>query len=555
VLEALSFILLLKALAFLTHPNENQGFILLVVLFVSCQVFKAFCSFCAAYFIDIQSCKVSQKAQKAVFKQILCLSYPFVNRYSLGELTEYLKGPDSFIPLLFRQLNQAILSLVMMLASLFVMAKISGKLTLIMGILFSIAFVFQKKVIKKIQKNSLQLTRRLELFCQETLQYLSGIKLIHTYKNEASILQKVDHNFQSIFQVKVKNFKHAESIHWFNQSLGSLLIGLGMISCFFMLQRSNHLMVDLIAFIAITYRLSSKIIQFISILTSIHAHFGRVVQLGSFLKTQDKEFVDENKDKEPLKMDHIRLSNLTFTYPYTEKTVLKNISLTIQKKSTVAIVGPSGSGKSTLLDLIMGLYPIKEKSSLSMGGGSILDLHLENYRHQIGFVNQDTFILNDSVIENIRFGNKDVTDHEVKKAAKLSKAHDFITQLSKGYQTILGERGYRLSGGERQRIALARALVRDPKLLILDEATSNLDSFSERAILEALKSYHGQKTIIIVTHRLSTIKEADQIYVLEKGEIKEMGSHESLIKSPSLYQSLWRLQSEKKEASTSFEPA
>lgn len=192
--------------------------------------------------------------------------------------------------------------------------------------------------------------------------------------------------------------------------------------------------------------------------------------------------------------------------------------------------------------MLTGLYH-PQKGSISIDGVDLQKWDIKTWREKIGVVSQDIFIFNDTIAENIRFGKPSATQKEIVDACKMANAHDFIAKLNKGYQMLVGERGYRLSGGERQRIALARALIRNPEILILDEATSNLDSHSEFLIQESLEKFKNNKTVIIVAHRLSTIKNVDRILVIKKGKLIEAGFHEQLLENHNgLYSSLWRMQ-------------
>ncbi len=237
----------------------------------------------------------------------------------------------------------------------------------------------------------------------------------------------------------------------------------------------------------------------------------------------------------------VELKNVTFAY-LGRDTVINNLSLSIPAGKTIAIVGSTGSGKSTLVKLLLRLYEI-EQGTITLDGVNIQDLRLQDLRRAIGLVSQDVFLFHGTVIENIIYGTPDATLPEAIAAAKVAEAHEFIINLPNGYDTIVGERGQKLSGGQRQRIAIARAVLKNPPILILDEATSAVDNETEAAIQRSLEHITINRTTIAIAHRLSTIRNADCIYVMEQGKLVESGRHEELLEQNKLYASLWRVQS------------
>lgn len=239
--------------------------------------------------------------------------------------------------------------------------------------------------------------------------------------------------------------------------------------------------------------------------------------------------------------DKIELKNISFSYDGTHQ-VLKNINITIPKGKTIALVGQSGSGKSTLVDLLPRYHDIQEGEIL-IDGINIKELRIANLRSLIGNVNQEAILFNDSFFNNIAFGVENATLEQVIAAAKIANAHDFIMETEKGYDTNIGDRGGKLSGGQRQRVSIARAILKNPPILILDEATSALDTESERLVQEALERLMKTRTTIAIAHRLSTIKNADEICVLYEGKIVERGKHDELLAKNGYYKRLNDMQS------------
>ena len=238
--------------------------------------------------------------------------------------------------------------------------------------------------------------------------------------------------------------------------------------------------------------------------------------------------------------DSIEYKGVHFSYGKDE--VLKGINLKIDKGKFVALVGESGGGKSTMADLLPRFYDV-EDGSVRVDGHDIRDYKISDLRGLMGIVSQDTILFNDTVFNNIAFGMKDVSKEQVIEAAKIANAHEFIMELEQGYDTRIGDRGMNLSGGQRQRLSIARAVLKNPPILILDEATSSLDTESERLVQDALSKVMSQRTSIVIAHRLSTIQYADEIVVLQKGQIIERGKHDDLIALGGVYKKLTDLQS------------
>lgn len=267
-------------------------------------------------------------------------------------------------------------------------------------------------------------------------------------------------------------------------------------------------------------------------------------RINEFLK-EEPQIKNLQEKIEPILGD-ITFKNVTFTYEDTNITALKNLSFTVSRGETLAIIGKTGSGKSTILELIGRLYDVDEGEIL-IDGKNIRDINLYNLRNNIGYVPQDAFLFSDSIKNNIRFGKTDATDQEVIQAAKNASVHKNIIKFSKGYDTVLGERGITLSGGQKQRVSIARAIIHDPQILLFDDCLSAVDTETEEKILNNLFKISKNKTSIIVSHRISSAKNADKIIILEDGAIVQQGSHQQLIQQEGYYKKLYAKQLSEKE--------
>jgi ATP-binding cassette subfamily C protein CydC len=237
----------------------------------------------------------------------------------------------------------------------------------------------------------------------------------------------------------------------------------------------------------------------------------------------------------------LNFKDLSFTYPNQSIPALQGITFNLQSGKTIAIVGPSGAGKSTLANLLFRFWDY-ETGEINLGGESLKMLNQDEVRAQIGLVAQNTYFFNTSILENLRFARRKVTREEIESAAKDAQIHDFILSLPKEYDTLIGEQGLRLSGGERQRLAIARVLIKDAPILILDEPTANLDALTEKQVLENLFDVMKQKTSLLITHRLIGLENVDEIIVMNHGEIVERGTHTNLIQQYGLYHRMWTYQ-------------
>lgn len=518
---------------------------LLFVFFLLAAIFGQLLRSAVAYLGQIATTyltvNIQTKAQQSIYTQIFSLSFSSVSRYKMGDLINHATAPPTFFPQVMDGINRLSVSIMMIAGYLIFMFSLSWQLTACVLLLFTLAACMQKALIKKIVSASHAQAEHTTHLNKETAQNLDGLKTVHLFDRQQHILRKIEMTLRHLATSTFRLCKWNHLILPVNEMITILLVGSAMLLGLFFLGDQSLLIPFLIIYLSLTHRLGSRLQAAMSSWSTIAYHFGPLCRVGEILSNKDKEFLSKEGKKFTTFRHAISFENVSFRYPERKNFAIKNISLAIPKGKITALVGASGGGKSTILNLLLRLFDPTEGSIL-VDETPVSEMDVSSWRGLIGIVNQDVFLFHDSVEANICFGNLNASHEGVIAAARQAGAHEFIEKLPNGYQTLIGEKGYRLSGGERQRISLARALIRKPAILVLDEATSNLDSQTEYAIQEALDQLHGKITILAVAHRLATIKKADQIILLEKGRIIEQGSHTALLDLDGRYSQFWALQ-------------
>jgi subfamily B ATP-binding cassette protein MsbA len=420
---------------------------------------------------------------------------------------------------------------------------LSPQLTLASLILLPISAFVISRIGKSLKRTAKKGQEQMSLLYSSIDEGLGGIRIIKAFNAIPQVFdafQKVNLQHQKLI---TKAFRKRDHSPVLNETLGAavmlclLWFGGSMILD---VNKSGNLTGEVFLTFIIVFSQLLRPIQGISTsLANLNKAKPSQDRINEILNADEKIFEKQNPVALPDFSVGIRYENVFFKYK--DEYVLKNINLSIEKGKTIALVGESGSGKSTLADLLPRFYDV-EQGSIYFDNIPITDCSIKDLRNHIGIVSQESILFNATVRENIAFGMPDASNEEIEKAAKIANAHQFISELQEGYNTNIGERGNKLSGGQKQRISIARAVLKNPPILILDEATSALDTESEKLVQEALENLMKERTSIIIAHRLSTIKNADEIIVLSKGEIKERGTHQELMKLGGLYYNLCSLQ-------------
>ncbi|ARV57779.1 ABC transporter [Nostocales cyanobacterium HT-58-2] len=481
---------------------------------------------------------IGQRLLCKVFQQLLSVSYSFLDSHPSGKLlntidVETWRTCDA----IFLLVNIAI-NLCTVFVFVILLMLTSWQLSLLVAValvLISLSIQQVTRAVKKLGRESVQANDNL---ANRVMEGFYGMREIRAFCHESYELQRFE---QATIHARSVAMKLAK-LYVITGPLSEVL-AVALLVCILIiaLQYKSNIP-TLLTFIFMLYRLQPVVRRLDTDRVNFMGLSGSVEDVMSFVEKSNKPYIHSGQIQFQKLQQGITFESVNFRYNASERPTLQDISLFIPRGKTTAIVGPSGAGKSTLIGLICRFYEAME-GEIYVDKFPLKELNLSSWRNRIAIVSQDIYIFHTTVGENIAYGRLNATKSEIIAAAKKANAHEFISKLPEGYDTIVGDRGIRLSGGQRQRIALARAIVREPEILILDEATNALDSFSENLIQEALNSFSQNRTVIVIAHRLSTIEQADQIIVLQEGRVVEQGNLQYLLKLNGLFAKLYHLQS------------
>ncbi|MFS0604607.1 ABC transporter ATP-binding protein [Peribacillus frigoritolerans] len=503
-----------------------------ITLLVVAIIVQALASGFSIYLLNRIGQSVVAGIRDQLWKKLLILPVSYFDDHPSGETVSRMTNDTTVVKgLISEHLSNFVTGIISIVGSMIVLFVLDWKMTLLMFTAIPLSVLILMPLGKKMHKISKGMQDETASFTAVLQQVLTEIRLVKASNAEALEYQNGQKGIQKLFQFGLKEAKIqaliAPLMSFVMMALLVLILGYGG-----MRVSSGALTAGaLVAFIMYLFQIIMPMAQLASFFTQFQKATGATERIISILDS-----VEEEDAKQPVQnmSQSISVDHLNYSYNNGEQ-VLKDISFNVEAGKVTAIVGPSGSGKTTLFSLFERFYKPQE-GSISIGGTSINDFTLLSWRSQIGYVSQESPIVSGTIRDNICYGiNRDITDDELNQVAKMAYADQFISELPNGYDTEVGERGMKLSGGQRQRIAIARAFLRNPKILMLDEATSSLDSKSEKVVQQALNHLMKGRTTIVIAHRLSTVIGSDQIIFLEKGKITGSGTHKELYNTHSLY--------------------
>lgn len=515
--------------------------VLIIILFFLKNLFR----YLAMYFISPIRNGVVRDLRNKMYNKVLFLPLTYFSEEKKGDLMSRMTSDVQEIEWSIMQSLEVIFrepfTVALYLAT---MVIISPQLSLFVFILLPIAGLLIGQIGKSLRRTSSKSQAKMGVLLSAIEETLSGLRIVKAFTAETFFRTKFTKLNDEYRRLMIRLYRKRDLTSPLSEFLGAVVM---VIVIYFggklVLDQAVNLEPGVfIYFIVIFSQLIPPAKSFSEAYSNVQRGLASVERINKILDAEitiaDKEDAIQLSD-----FNHaIEYRNVSFAYHKGGSGwVLKNINLKIEKGKTIALVGQSGSGKTTLVDLLPRFYDL-EHGEILVDGENINSYRLNDLRGNMGIVNQESILFNDTIFNNIAFGLDNISVADVENAAKIANAHDFIMQMSDGYQTNVGDRGGRLSGGQRQRISIARAILKNPPILILDEATSALDTESERLVQDAITNLMKNRTTLVVAHRLSTIKHADEIIVMQQGEIIERGTHLNLLEKAGVYKKLYELQ-------------
>lgn len=532
---------------YISINGEKNALLIICITVIVLFFLKNLTRYLAAYFIAPVRAGVVRDLRKKLYSKILVLPLSYYSNERKGDIISRSTSDISeiewsilgSIEMIFKEP----ITFIIFLTTLFIM---SPELTVFVLVLLPVSGYLISRIGSKLRSSAKKGQSRLGEIISMLEETISGMRIIKAFNAQQFMENRFSSTNEMFYKLMVRVHRLLNLASPVSEFMGAIVIvtilwfGGNLILDATPLQKDIFFTGEFfIAYIAIFSQLMPPAKAFSEGFFRLQKGIASMDRVNEILNAEEK--IREAENPVPMKKftDNIEFRNVSFSYG--KSSVLKNVNLKISKGQTIALVGQSGAGKSTLADLLPRFYDINEGEIL-IDGVNIKNYSLHDLRGLMGIVSQESILFNDSVFKNIALGMPNVPPTAVEKAAKIANAHNFISQMPEGYQTNIGERGSKLSGGQRQRLSIARAVLKNPPILILDEATSALDTESEKLVQDALNNLMKHRTTLVIAHRLSTIQQADVIVVMQEGAIAETGTHSELLSKDGIYKKLYDLQ-------------
>ena len=535
---------------FITQFMETHGssftLMMLAVILIVMTLLKTGTAYLGSYFIIPIRTGVVKDIRNRINDKILTLPIGFFTEERKGDILSRISGDVNEVEnSVMSSLDMLFKNPILIIIYLTTMTILSWQLTLfVLVVLPGMGFIMGR-VGRTLKRSSFEAQNKWGELMSQVEETLSGLRVIKAFNAESKISSRFHSGSNEFRRMSNRIARRQQLAHPMSELLGTITIAIVLWFGGSLILGGRGLIdaATFIYYLTIFYSIINPAKEFSKSAYAIQRGLASMERIDRILHADNP--ISEPKDPLTLTFNKtIHYKDVWFKY--NNDWVIRGVSMTIGKGKTIALVGQSGSGKSTLADLLPRFYDI-QKGGIYIDEIDIKEVKLRDLRSLVGYVNQEAILFNDTFYNNIAFGVNDVTESQVIEAAKIANAHEFISATEKGYQTNIGDRGGKLSGGQRQRISIARAILKNPEILVLDEATSALDTDSERLVQEALENLLKNRTTIVIAHRLSTIKNADEIYVLKEGQIVESGQHASLYAQGGYYTKLCDTQSDLSE--------
>ncbi len=533
-----------QVVAFFAQFSFERRILWVALILVLINLIKFFLMYCVILLSLVIRTRVIETYSVVCMQRLMELRMGFYNKKHMADFQNMIKNKIEFHMGLFAELIcnviPAFVTTIFLMAVLFLF---SWQITLVSLGILSIASVALSILSKKIRKLGEQYFVEEARFNKVIFDIIHGMKTIRLFNMQGKMLKDFQVHVGQIVSAYTRSSIANKLIGPVFELTGVLMLAFIMILGALWSGHFNKdtMLMTIFAFIVVLARLVPALKQLNNARGAILTRIPVLTDIERFLETTVYERLPEGKGSFHGLKDKIEFKNVTFSYGQENQAVLQNVSFEIKKGEKIGVVGISGSGKSTIIELLLRFYD-PQQGMISIDGVDLKEFDVRFLRQSVGVVAQDTFLFGNSVLANIAFSNVQMTDDQVMAAARLAHADEFIQKMPSGYQTIIGDRGVLISGGQRQRIAIARAILNNPDILIFDEATSALDASSERIVQETFEEISAGKTVITISHRLSTIIKSDRIIVIHQGRIWDVGHHQALLERCEIYRELFGLQ-------------